>query len=41
MSLIKYALRVNLKEFGWSLEPMNATTKNKKKPIEQDLFSYR
>jgi hypothetical protein len=40
-SIIKYALRVNLKEFGWSLEPMNATTKNKKKPIEQDLFSYR
>ena len=40
-SIIKYALRVNLKEFGWSLEPMNAPTKRKQKPIEQDLFSYR
>lgn len=38
-SIIKYALRVNLKEFGWSLEPMNAPTKRKQKPVQQDLFS--
>ena len=37
-SIIKYALRVNLKEFGWSLEPMNAPTKRKQKSIQQDLF---
>ena len=39
-SIIKYALRVNLKEFGWSLEPMNAPTKRKQKPVEQDMFGY-
>ena len=37
-SIINYALKENLKEFGWSLEPMSKAQKTRK-PKEQDLFN--
>ena len=37
-SIINYALKENLKEFGWSLEPM-AKAQKARKPKEQDLFN--
>ena len=37
-SIINYALKENLKEFGWSLEPM-AKVQKTRKPTEQDLFN--
>ena len=37
-SIINYALKENLKEFGWSLEPM-AKAQKTRKPKEQDLFN--
>ena len=36
-AIISYALKENLKEFGWSLEPM-AKAKCTRKVIQQDLF---
>ena len=37
-SIINFALKENLKEFGWSLEPM-AKAQKARKPKEQDLFN--
>ena len=36
--IINYALKENLKEFGWSLEPMGKVCRAKKSALEQDLF---
>ena len=34
-NIVKFALQENLKEFGWSLSPMQ---KQRKDVVEQDLF---
>ncbi len=39
-SIVNYALKLNLKAFNWSLEPMPKVHRVKKKPIEPDLFRF-
>ena len=37
-NIVKFALQENLKEFGWSLPPMQKQKRNKKEVVEPDLF---
>ena len=37
-NIVKFALQENLKEFGWSLSPMQKRRKSKKEVVEPDLF---
>jgi len=37
-SIMAYALKENLKVFGWSLEPMSKIRRSKK-PVEPDMFN--
>jgi len=37
-NIVKFALQENLKEFGWSLPPMQKQKRSKKEVVEPDLF---
>ncbi len=37
-NIVKFALQENLKEFGWSLSPIQKRRKSKKEVVEPDLF---
>jgi hypothetical protein len=37
-NIVKFALQENLKEFEWSLSPMQKRRKSKKEVVEPDLF---
>ncbi len=39
--ITNYALKMNLKAFNWSLEPMQKIRRAKKKAVEPDLFGLR